>query len=130
MELCDDFILEYSHILRISLRSGWWRFPRLIFSHGSLIFFRLLIASVKKGHYPCPRCLIPVWKFRDMGMLRDKKYRERQERKDDLQRKHMVADARSAIYQGRYAVDGERVNRALMEQSLAPVAVGTRVQLG
>jgi hypothetical protein len=92
--------------------------------------FRLLIASVKKGHYPCPRCLIPAWKFRDMGMLRDKKYRDRLGRKDDLQRRRMVADARNAIYQGRYAVDGERVNKMLMEQSLAPVAVGTRVQLG
>jgi anti-sigma28 factor (negative regulator of flagellin synthesis) len=65
-----------------------------------------------------------------MGMLRDKKYHESLGRKDDPQRKHMVADARNAIYQGRYAVDGERVNKMLMEQSLAPVAVGTCVQLG
>lgn len=56
-------------------------------------------------------------------MLRDKKYRDKLRRKDGFQRRRSVADARNAIYQGRYAVDGEKVNKILMEQSLAPTAV-------
>lgn len=84
-----------------------------------------MISSVKKGNYPCPRCLIPMGKFRDMGMLRDKRNRDILRRKDSVQRRGMVADARDAIYNRRYAVDGEKVNKILMEQSLAPIAVGT-----
>ena len=89
-----------------------------------------MVASVKKGLYPCPRCLIPIRKFRDMGMLRDKRQREKRGRKDGFQRRRMVADARNAIYKGRYAVDGGKVNEILREQSLAPIAVGIGTQLG
>jgi hypothetical protein len=64
-----------------------------------------------------------------MGMLRDKKNRNNLGRKDDVQRRRMVADTRNAIYQGQYAVDWERVNKVLMEQSLAPIAVGTSFNL-
>jgi hypothetical protein len=88
------------------------------------LLLRLLVSSVKKGHHPCPRCLIPVWKFRDMGMLRDRKYRNKLGRKDDPPTRRTVADARNAIYQGRYAVDGDKINKILGDQSLAPVAVG------
>jgi hypothetical protein len=82
--------------------------------------FRLLIASVKKE---CPRCLIPVRKFREMGMLRDKMRRHTLARRDNSQTRRKAAEARKAIYQGRYAVDGERVKAILGEQSLAPVPV-------
>lgn len=98
-------------------------------SHVSHIPYTLLIASVRKGRYRCPRCLIPVWKFRDMGMSRDKKAHDKLGRKDDFKRRHMVADARKAIYQGRYAVDGEKVNKILGEQSLVPIAVCINFQL-
>jgi hypothetical protein len=87
----------------------------------------LLIASVKKGHYPCLRCLIPGWKFRDMGMTRDRKSRDKLGRKDDFQRRRRVADSRKAIYEGRYTVDGEKVKKILGEQSLVPVAVRIKV---
>jgi anti-sigma28 factor (negative regulator of flagellin synthesis) len=59
-----------------------------------------------------------------MGMLRDKKCRDKLGRKDDFLTRHTVAEARNAIYQGRYAVDGEKINKMLGNQSLAPVAVG------
>jgi hypothetical protein len=89
-----------------------------------------MVASVKKGLYPCPRCLIPIRKFRDMGMLRDKRQRAKLGRRDDFQRRSTVAKARGAIYTGRYAVDGETVNKMLVEQSLAPIAVGADIALG
>ena len=86
--------------------------------------FRLLIASVKKGHYPCLQCLIPVWKFQDMGLLCDKKCHGKLGRKGDAITRHTIVDARNTIYQGWYMVDGEKINKILKDQSLAPVAVG------
>ena len=58
-----------------------------------------------------------------MGMLRDKRCHGKLGRKDDAITRRTVADARNAIYQGRYAVDGEKINKILGDQSLAPVAV-------
>ena len=46
-------------------------------------------------------------------MLRDKQRRDKLGRKDDFITRHTVADARNAIYQGRYAVDGEKLIRYL-----------------
>ena len=57
-------------------------------------------------------------------MLRDKQCRDKLGRKDDFITRHTVADARNAIYQGRYAVDGDKINKILGDLSLAPVAVG------
>jgi hypothetical protein len=59
-----------------------------------------------------------------MGMLRDKKCHDKLRRKDDFLTRYTIADARNVIYQGRYAVDGEKINKILGDQSLAPVGVG------
>jgi hypothetical protein len=59
-----------------------------------------------------------------MGMLRDKKCRDKLGRKDNFITRRTVADARNVIYQGRYAVDGKKINKILGDWSLAPVAVG------
>ena len=60
-------------------------------------------------------------------MSRDRKSRDKLGRKDDFQRRRRVADARKAVYQGWYAVDGEKVKKILGEQSLVPVAVRIKV---
>ena len=60
-------------------------------------------------------------------MSRDRKSRDTLGRKDDFQRRGRVADARKAVYQGRYAVDGEKVEKILGEQSLVPVAMRIKV---
>ena len=120
--LYADFTLEYSHTLLIILRSEQ---PEVLTSYISYMQpFRLLISLVKKGHHPCPCCLTPVWKFWDMGMLHDRKYCNKLGRKDDFLTRHTVANARNAIYQGQYAVDGKKISKILGDQSLAPVAVG------
>lgn len=56
-------------------------------------------------------------------MIRDMNCRNKLRRKDDFLTRRIVAEARSAIYQGRYAVDGEKINKILGDRSLAPVAV-------
>lgn len=61
-------------------------------------------------------------------MLRDKQCRDKLGRKDDFLTRHTVADARNAIYQGRYAVDGEKINKILGDWSLAPVAVSIKAR--
>ena len=57
-----------------------------------------------------------------MGRSRDRKSRDTLGRKDDFQRRCRVSDARKAVYQGRYAVDGEKVKKILGEP-LVPVSV-------
>jgi anti-sigma28 factor (negative regulator of flagellin synthesis) len=59
-----------------------------------------------------------------MGMLCDKKCCDKLGRKDNFLTRHTVAEAQNAIYQGQYAVDSEKINKMLGNQSLAPVAVG------
>ena len=65
-----------------------------------------------------------------MGMLRDRMHRNTLKRKDNFQTRYKAADARKVIYQGRYAVDGEKVKKILGNQSLAPVPVGTNPSIG
>jgi hypothetical protein len=61
-----------------------------------------------------------------MGMALDKRQRDELARKDDHHRRRMLADARSVIYEGRYAVDGAKVKAILQKESLAAVSVGIR----
>ena len=56
-------------------------------------------------------------------MIRNMNCRNKLRRKDDFLTRCIVAEARSAIYQGQYAVDGEKITKILGDQSLVPVAV-------
>ena len=59
-----------------------------------------------------------------MGMIRNMNCRNKLRRKDDFLTRRTVTDAQNAIYQGWYAVEGEKISKILGDQSLAPVAVG------
>jgi hypothetical protein len=91
------------------------------------IKYRVILASTigSKGLCPCPRCLIPLVRFQNLGMIRDMKQRETLARIDDDIKRHKVDVARQIIYQKKYAVDSKHVKTLLKEQSLAPTAVST-----
>jgi hypothetical protein len=85
---------------------------------------RVLIASIRHmGELPCPRCLIPLSRVQNLGMVLDRKQRKTLARVDDDARRRSIRTARDIIYQQHYAVDSEHVEAVLKEQSLVPTIV-------
>ena len=87
---------------------------------------RILLASIRNlGRCPCPRCLIPMDRVRNMGMPRDMTQRKSKSlvRIDNVQRRSRVEAAREAIYVKNSAIDGVAVQNLLKEDSLVPTAV-------
>ena len=90
------------------------------------IIYRVILASIgSKGLCPCPRCLIPLGRFQNLGMIRDMKQRETLARADDNNKRRKVDIARQIIYQKKYAVDSKHVKYHLKDQSLTPTAVSS-----
>jgi len=86
-----------------------------------------MLASIRnKGHCPCPRCLIPLSRAQNLGMVRDMKQRKTLARVDDEARRWKVDTAREIIYKKNYAVDSAAVKALLMDQSLAPTSVSEK----
>ena len=85
-----------------------------------------MLAGIRnnKSRCPCPRCLIPKVRFKNVGMTRDMQQRETLRRIDDESKKSLVAMAREIIYQKNYAVNYAGVKTLLNEKSLVPSTVG------
>lgn len=64
----------------------------------------------------------------DMGMKRDMQQRKSLARIDDDFRRRKIEAARKLIYDKNLAVDTERVEALLREQSLVPTLVGIYIQ--
>lgn len=75
------------------------------------------------GGCPCPRCLIPLDRVQNLGMALDMMQRKTLSRKDDEAKRHKVQVAREIIYNENYAVDSQKVETLLKQQSLTPTAV-------
>lgn len=85
---------------------------------------RVLIALIKNmAACPCPRCLIPLKRFGNMGMAQDRQQRSRLLREDDIHRKTAITSARRLIYEKNYAVDSKTLAGLLQPQSLVPTVV-------
>lgn len=84
------------------------------------------MAGIKnRGYCPCPRCLIPLNRVHNLGMVRDMTQRRTMARMDDIQRRNRVAAARWLIYEKNIQVDGAAVKRILKEMSLVPNVVSS-----
>jgi hypothetical protein len=138
--LDDEFLEAYAHGIVIMCCDGIMRrfYPRILtysadyqekyvafhlvyFAKLVLIKYRVILASIlSKGLCPCPRCLIPLSRFQNLGMIRDMKQRETLARVDE---KHTIDVAREIIYQKKFAVDSKYVKNLLKGRSLAPTAV-------
>jgi hypothetical protein len=87
----------------------------------SLITGRIILASIRnRGYCPCPRCLIPLSRFQNMGMKQDMKERKTLARVDDEAWRRKIDIAQDIIYKMNYAVDSEAVEKILKDESLVP----------
>jgi hypothetical protein len=84
------------------------------------------MAGIKnRGYCPCPRCLIPLNRVHNLGMVRDMTQWRTMARMDDIQRRNKVAAARRLIYEKNIQVDSTAVKRLLDEMSLVPNVVSS-----
>jgi hypothetical protein len=141
--LDDEFLEAYKHGIIIACCDGIIRrfFPRILtysadypekysdlsrclFTHFLIFSPRIILASIRNmGRCACPRCLIPMSRFQNVGKTRDMQQRVSLQRVDDEVKRSTVATAREIIYQKKYAVDNENVETLLKPQSLVPTAV-------
>jgi hypothetical protein len=92
-----------------------------------MVLGRIILACIRnRGHCPCPRCLIPLDRVHNIGMVRDMQQRTTMVRIDDEQCRSNVRSARRMIYEENYHVDSARVEHLLGETSLVPSVVRAR----
>jgi uncharacterized protein YcbX len=85
---------------------------------------RILLVGIKNlGSHPCPRCLIPLSDTPKFGMVRDTRRRQTLARKDTMNHRKHISNARKYIHDENYAVDSAPVKRLLDAESLVPSAV-------
>jgi len=61
----------------------------------------------------------------NLGTTKDRQVRLEQQRLDSAKRQTLVRDARKKLYEEGYAVDGEKVDGLLKDESLVPTEVRT-----
>jgi hypothetical protein len=84
----------------------------------------MLIATLRdKGKHPCPHCLIMFEDIPNLGTPADKNLREHLELKDDKTWRQSVAEARRLMYDGGYAINGDKVDSILKDISAVPTKV-------
>ena len=88
------------------------------------MLLRILLASIRNlGACPCPRCLIPLSRVHNLGMIRDMSQRVTMARVDDNSRQGKVYAARRLMYEKQYRVNGAAIESLLKDQSLVPTSV-------
>ncbi|KAF8057993.1 hypothetical protein FPV67DRAFT_1429294 [Lyophyllum atratum] len=122
--LDDDFIYAWRHGILICCSDGVTRriYPR-IFTYSADYPEKVLIAGIRnRGNCPCPRCLISMALIPNIGMESDMRIRTSHVRVDDEAHKKILGDARSHIYDKKYAVNSQVVENLLKPASLLPSA--------
>ncbi|KAF8074943.1 hypothetical protein FPV67DRAFT_1408331 [Lyophyllum atratum] len=122
--LDDDFIYAWRHGILISCSDGVTRriYPR-IFTYSADYPEKVLIAGIRnRGNCPCPRCLISMALIPKLGTKSDMKIRTSHMRMDNEANKKVLGDARSHIYNKKYAVNSQVVEDLLKPTSLLPSA--------
>ncbi|KAG2008934.1 hypothetical protein CC2G_014312 [Coprinopsis cinerea AmutBmut pab1-1] len=98
------------------------RFYFRIFTYSADYPEKILIASIRRGHCPCPRCLTPLKNFHDMGTVEDKSFRQNNPRRFDEKAYVGIVEARKAIYEKGVSAYGDKMHRDIMGEfnGLAP----------
>jgi hypothetical protein len=74
---------------------------------------------------PCPRCLIPLTRVHNLGMVSDMSQRNTMARIDSHQRRYDVSSARRLIFELNYSVNSAAVEALLRRESWVPNVVYT-----
>ncbi|EAU81343.2 hypothetical protein CC1G_07273 [Coprinopsis cinerea okayama7 len=98
------------------------RFYIRIFTYSADYPEKILIASIRRGHCPCPRCLTPLKNFHEMGTVEDKTFRRSNPRRFDERAYAGIVEARKAIYEKGVSAYGDKMHRDIMGEfhGLAP----------
>jgi len=77
------------------------------------------------GKCPCPRCLVSKDKIYKLGMMSDRRQRNRNARVDDHPRRSLIERARELIFVKGYSVISSGIERIVGITSVAPIRVCT-----
>jgi hypothetical protein len=141
--LDDEFVHAYEHGIVIKCCDGVTRrfYPRIftfsadfpekcvgvmfsIVPRTYKAFYRILLATMRsRGLCICPRCLMPLSRFGEMGMVRDTNFRKAEPRVDGEEWRSDVRSARKVIYEENYAIDNATVESMLKDRSWVPTTV-------
>ncbi|KAJ2920454.1 hypothetical protein H1R20_g16640, partial [Candolleomyces eurysporus] len=96
-------------------------FPR-IFTYSAEYPEKSLVSTIRtNGNHPCHRCLVTKSKF-DLSKLGAPEDSERHSRLRETQKQmKSIADARVEAFEGGFAIDGDRVDKHLKNESLIAV---------
>ncbi|KIM61037.1 hypothetical protein SCLCIDRAFT_26188 [Scleroderma citrinum Foug A] len=118
--LDKEFIEAYRNGIVIKCYDGKYRYKSFFVQNNSnsLGAHRVLLATIQdKGHFPCPRCLIPKKDFHLLGFLTDLSQRMSRAR---LYIHDKVSAARNAIYNLGSPIKGTLPEGHLKDTSLVP----------
>lgn len=101
----------------------WIPCPAIAWCETNLVS-RVLIATIPdQGKCPCVRCLINTDNIPGLGTTEDRQMRAEKQRTDSDERRKLVEDARKKLYVEGFAVDGDKVDEPLKDESLVPTEV-------
>lgn len=126
MALNDAYILAFL-VTRLTIQKSKYYLSLLIkHSHKR----RALIATIRDmGDCPCPQCTIKKTDIGNVLSKADIRARQRLVRKDDRIRRDKIDKARDIIYTHGYAVNSERVEELLKDESWVPTKVRVSLNL-
>jgi hypothetical protein len=139
--LDSEFLVAYEHGILIQCHDGVTRrlYPR-IFTYSvdypeKLAFLlpvvnaplndfcRVLLATIRKGNCPCPRCLTPKSQFSQFGAQADVASRKSLARKDNHIQRYNIRTTRRIIYEENFRVNNDSVEAILKPESRVPTLV-------
>ncbi|KAG1857827.1 hypothetical protein F4604DRAFT_1931350 [Suillus subluteus] len=113
-----EFLEAYEHGIVLLCCDGIkCRFYPRIFTYSADYPEKVLVVTIRQlGGCPCPRCLIPIARLRNLGMSRDRQQHSTLAR-SNASRNQPVATARSLVYEQNYGVDSTAVELLLKPES-------------
>ncbi|TDL14712.1 hypothetical protein BD410DRAFT_696303, partial [Rickenella mellea] len=117
-----EFLQAYEHGIVIECCDGVRRrfYPR-IFTYSADYPEKVVIALIRNlGGCPCPRCLIPLKEVGQVGTPKDMELRQTRKRCDTHASRFDVKRAREIVYNLKYTVNGDAVDKILKPESLVP----------
>ncbi|KZV98671.1 hypothetical protein EXIGLDRAFT_606761 [Exidia glandulosa HHB12029] len=118
----DDFWHMYRHGRVVDCADGVTRRLYLrLFVYSADYPEKVLLATIRDGGgCPCPRCRVRHGDMHKMGTKEDMETRRSEIRVDDAARRSKVEAARKVIYKDGYAVNNERIEDLLKDESYVP----------
>lgn len=123
MVKCVGFTLVFLHIPPIILKSEFLH-DKFLATVLILYPIRALLATIRNlGKTPCPRCMVPKERIKDLGTANDVARRVNLARHDSHPLRSTIKRARAAIYERGKGVKSTAVEDVLGPNSYVPTIV-------